>query len=145
MRGDLRRLPADLPGRDMHRRAGVHGDAAAESTDAELDPGGIRRDHRDVRHVHAERVGTDLREHRAMALALRRGAGLDDDLAVGADAPFAALEGTEAGDFDAVADTDADMEALLPRRRLPLPEAVITRKVQPLRLTGRVVAAVVDA
>src|SRR3546814_1036187 len=34
--------------------------------------------------------------------------------------------------------------ALLPRRRLPLPEAVIVREVQRLRLAGRVVAAVVD-
>ena len=65
----------------------------------------------DVGDVDAERIGGDLREDGAMALALARGARGDDDLAGRRHANGRAFEGAEAGILDAGGHAEAEQLA----------------------------------
>ena len=91
----------------------------------------------------AELAGADLRQHGAEPLPDRGGAG-EHRHPPGVRHPHQpGLERPAAGALDAVREPDADMAALRARRRLPLREVVPARRLQHLRLAGRIIAAVV--
>ena len=129
---------------ELRRAAGIHRLAAGERADALGDGTGIADRHHDVLDAAADLFGDDLRQRGAGALALIGGAGRDRDLAARQDANGDALERTEPGAFDIIADADADQPALIECRALPLPETVIAGKPQRFVLSFRIVAAVID-
>ena len=63
----------------MHRVAGGHRLTAGEGAEAERGARGVAGDHVDLLRRHVEHVRRQLRQHRLGALALRAGAGGDDD------------------------------------------------------------------
>src|SRR5262245_50098978 len=89
-------------------------------------------------------VGDNLRQRRPCALALRRRAGRDRDLAVRHAADGDAFERAQARAFDIVADADAEIAPRAARLGLPLAEVAIARGFEGLAVAQREVAAHID-
>ena len=112
VRSDLQRFLAHLARGDVRRSAGHHRLAAVRSAEAERDCGGVAGGDADVRHVAAELLGHDLREHGLSALPHGGGAGRDVNPAQRIDAHRDRLERTAPGALHEIGDADADIAAL---------------------------------
>src|SRR5690606_29342589 len=109
--------------------AGVDRLPAGEGADALREGAGVAHGHRHVFERTAHAVGDDLRQRGAGALALRRRAGRDRNLAARQHADGDAFKGSKAGALDIVADADADVAALLARLGLARTKAGVVRKL----------------
>src|ERR1041385_5902898 len=89
-------------------------------------------------------IGDDLRQRGARALALRRGAGRDRDLAVRHDADGDAFERAEPGAFDVIADADAEIAAARAGLGLAGAGLLILRRLDRTALAQRKIAADID-
>ena len=141
--GDLPDLGSALDGSQMRRVAGVDRRARGERAHAERDASRVARDHRHVVDLDAELICDDLGERGLVALALRRGARRQRDLAGGGDAHRRTLVRPEPRALDGIGEADADVAALLQGGGLPCGEVRIAGCLEREPLAFRVVAAVV--
>src|SRR5262249_61794790 len=100
------------------RRPGIRRDAAREAADAVRDGGSVAGHDIDVLEADADRVGSDLRERRLIALTLRRRAARHNDTPTRVESQDGALEGTETHALHADGDTDSAVPALFAEARL---------------------------
>ena len=127
----------------MDRRAAHHRGPRGERADGVGHPAGVSGDHLDVLEPAAQHVGSDLGEHRGMALALRGQTGGDLDLAGGLDVDVGALVGADAGALDVAREADADPTSLGRHLLAEARELVPPDQVLELRQRRGVVAGVV--
>ena len=126
----------------MGGRPRRHRQAAVRCPEAERDGAGIARRHRHVVDIAAKLGGDDPGQHRLGALADRRRAADDMDLARRSDAHGDRLEGPTAGALDEVGEADADVAALGSLRPLARREIVPARLLDSALLTFGIIAAV---
>ena len=116
---------------------------ARDRADAERERGRVRGLDADILGPEPQLIGADLREHGGVALALGRGARLQQDLAVRLHPDGRALEGREARVLDIAGEAEADVAAPGARRGLARRKI---RRADPFERpveAGMIIAAVV--
>src|SRR5437868_15183486 len=103
---------------EMNRGTGRHGLPAGKAALPIRDDGGVTGRHADLLGRNAELLGADLRERGLDALPHGHRAGIDGNASGPANAHNAGFERTAAGAFNAIADANAEVAALLARALL---------------------------
>ena len=122
--------------------AGEHRLARIEAAEAERGRGAVAGGDGDIRHVAAELIGDDLRQHRLGALAHMHRAGKNVDLARRRDAHGDRFERAAPGAFDEIGKPDAEIAAGVRALLLPRVKIVPAGARQRRLLAGRIIAAV---
>ena len=105
---------------------------------------GIARGHGNVFDATADLIRHDLRQRRARALPLGRGAGCHRDLTVGEHAHGHALERPKAGAFHVVCNPDAEVASFAARLALARRKVLVARECERALLAFRKVSARID-